>query len=386
MNARPRVLALFGARVIFGAERENIESLAALRERGCEVLCLVRHEAWNDAIPKALTARGLACAKVPYIDGWLPGWRLRITFRNPIAFIVGNWRFLKIVRRFRPTHIHAFNPFYVLSFLAGLLIVRTPMVYRAGDLPVGHRRLWRLLWRFIVWRTQRFIAVSRFIAREIELTGIEADRIELIYATPPARLGQSVAVVLPPADPTVSDIVFVGQIAEWKGPHVLIRAFRTLVEAFPRARLLIAGRISQWIGDEWARNLRDCVAQDVVLSSRVVFLGLVENVPALLQGRTVLVAPTLTEEPLGIVVMEAKAASLPAVVFPSGGLPEMIEHGVDGFVCRDKSTEALAEALKFYLTEPSLTLRQGVAAKASLRRFGVEKFASRWLTIYESTA
>src|SRR4029077_21069337 len=114
MSEQPRILALFGVRVIFGAERENIESLAALREQGCEILCLVRHEAWNHAIPKALAARGLACAPIPYIDGWLPGWRLWITLRNPVAFVVGNLRFLKIVRDFRPTHIHAFNSLHVL--------------------------------------------------------------------------------------------------------------------------------------------------------------------------------------------------------------------------------------------------------------------------------
>src|SRR5262245_38538587 len=98
MTSRPRILALFGARVIFGAERENIETLAALREQGCEVLCLVRDEAWNHAIPEALAARELACAPIPYIDGWLPGWRLHIMLRNPVAFVAGNWRFLKIVK------------------------------------------------------------------------------------------------------------------------------------------------------------------------------------------------------------------------------------------------------------------------------------------------
>ena len=96
------------------------------------ILCLVRHEAWNDHIPAALTARGLAWRKVPYIDGWLRGWRLRTMFRNPVAFLAGNWRVLKIAREFRPTHIHAFNTFYLLSFLPALVLVRTPIVYRAA--------------------------------------------------------------------------------------------------------------------------------------------------------------------------------------------------------------------------------------------------------------
>ena len=119
MEQRPRILALFGARVIFGAERENIDVLSALREEGCEVLCLVRHEAWNDHIPAVLQVHGLPSQRVPYIDGWLRGWRLWIIVRNPVALIAGNWRLLQVLRKFRPTHFHAFNPLYVLSFLPG---------------------------------------------------------------------------------------------------------------------------------------------------------------------------------------------------------------------------------------------------------------------------
>src|SRR5262249_46088005 len=160
----------FGSRVIYGAERENIESLAALHERGCEVLCLVRHESWNDHVPTALTARGLSWQKVSYIDGWLRGWRVRTLLRNPAAFIIGNWQFLKIGREFKPTHIHALNPFYVLSFAAALALVRAPMIYRAGDMPIMHRKIWRMVWRFVVARTRCFVAVSNFIASALRAT------------------------------------------------------------------------------------------------------------------------------------------------------------------------------------------------------------------------
>ena len=385
MSSRPRILVLFGAQVIFGAERENIESLAALREQGCEILCLVRHEDWNDHVPAALDARGLAWQKVPYIDGWLPGWRMRIMLRNPVAFIVGNWRFLKIARKFRPTHIHAFNPLYILSFLAALMLTRTPMIYRAGEKPVIHRWVWRMLWRFVVARTCCFVSVSSFIAGTLKATGVKAERIEVIHGVPSKRLGNDVLSAIPPPDSAMRDIVFVGQITEAKGPHLLVRAFRSVAESNAQARLLIAGRISEWSGDEWARDLRDSVVRDPTLRSRVMFLGFVENVPDLLRSREVLVAPSLVEEGLPLVVMEAKAAGIPSIVFPSGGLPEIIQHGVDGIICRDKSIGALIEALKSYLDDPSVAVRHGAAARVSLDCLGVRQFAGRWLAVYERT-
>jgi glycosyltransferase involved in cell wall biosynthesis len=378
-------MALFGARVIFGAERENIESLAALREQGCEVLCLVRNEDWNEHVLAALDARGLAWRKVPYIDGWLPGWRMRTILRNPVVFIVGNWRFLKIAQKFRPTHIHAFNSFYILSFLAALVLMRTPMIYRAGEKPVIHRWIWRMLWRFVIARTACFVPVSSFIAGELKATGVKAEQIEVIHGIPPKRLGKEVLSAMPPPDGAMRDIVFVGQVIQAKGPHLLVRAFRSVAESNAQARLLIAGRISEWSGDKWARDLRDSVVDDPALRSRVFFLGFVENVPDLLRGREVLVAPSVVEEGLGLVVMEAKAAGIPSIVFPSGGLSELIQDGVDGFVCRDKSVGTLVDALKSYLLDPSVAMRHGAAARVSLDRLGVPQFASRWLAVYERT-
>lgn len=385
MSSRPRIMALFGARVILGAERENIESLAALRQQGCEVLCLVRHEDWNDHVPAALHARGLAWRKVPYVDGWLPGWRMRIMLRNPIVFIVGNWRFLRIAREFRPTHIHAFNSLHILSFLGALMLIGTPMVYRAGERPVVHRWVWRVLWRAVIARTCCFVPVSSFLADALMATGVKARRIEVIHGVPPKRVRNDVESAIPACYGDMRDIVFVGQIIERKGVHLLVRAFRSVVEANPQARLLIAGRISEWSGDKWARDLRDSVAHDPALRSRVIFLGFVENIPEFLRGRELLVAPSLVEEGLGLVVMEAKAAGIPSIVFPSGGLPEMIQHEIDGFVCRDKTIEALVDALNYYLLDPSIAIRQGVAARLSLDRLGVSRFATNWLAVYERT-
>jgi hypothetical protein len=184
---KPRILALFGSRVIFGAERENIEVLSALRAQGCEVLCLVRHEEWNEPVRAALATRGLATRNVPYIDGWARQWPWILLVRNPIAWLVGNWRCLAIARTFRPTHIHAFNAFYVLSFLPAILWIGTPIVYRSGEVPVRHRWIWRRLWAIVVRRTGRFLAVSRFVAGSLEASGVPASRIEVIYGVPPVR-------------------------------------------------------------------------------------------------------------------------------------------------------------------------------------------------------
>ena len=382
MTMQPRILALFGGAVLFGQERGNIEALRALKEQGCEVLCLLRDDREGVLITHALHANGLSWIKVPYIEHRTPGRMWHFVFRNPVAFIRANWRFMGVVRKFRPTHIHAFNPLYVLNFLLGLTLVPVPMIYRAGDEPPIHNWAWRRLWWFVNRRTKHFVANSKFVARSLCGAGADDDCVSLIYNAPPRRIG-----LMPPKETWMGHgeefvIAYVGQIAEHKGVHILIDAFRVLAAEVPEAQLIIAGRISEWSGDAWGRKLRDVTSSDPIIGSRVAFVGDISNVPELMARASVHVTPSVFQDPAPNVVMEAKQASCPSIVFPRGGMPELIENGVDGFVCLEPTAEALVDALRHYLADAGLARRHGKAAWASLNRFGVNLFAERWLEVY----
>lgn len=383
MTVRPRIVALFGAGVIFGQERGNIEALCALRDEGCEILCLVRDESWNTNIPAALDAVGLAWRKVGYIEQRLPNRMLWFLFRNPFAFIRGNWQFLEVVKGFRPTHVHAFNSLYVFNFILALTLFDGPMIYRAGDAPTLHNWPWRQIWRFVVWRTDRFVANSLYVANELILGGVAPDTIRLIYSVPPRR--GAVAKFEPPQGLVVDDVRFayIGQISPEKGVDMLIEAFVRVAAEAHNARLFVAGRISDWSGDSWARRLRARALSDVDMRDRIFFLGYVDDVAGLLDLCDVHVCPSVWDEPLANVVIEAKLAARPSIVFSSGGLPEVVAHDVDGHICDDKTVDSLATALKRYIDDPSVAQRQGKAARASLGRLGTSDFAHAWRAVYE---
>ncbi len=382
MTERLRILALFGGAVVFGQERGNIEALAALKEQGCDILCLVRDEAWSTLIPTALDARGLAWRKVPFIEHRQPGRLPWLIFRNPIAFCRANWRFQRIAREFKPTHIHAFNQLYVLNFLIALAVIRVPIVFRAGDEPTTHNWLWRALWRFHLRRVDRFVANSQFILRSLCSSGVKPDRVTVIYNAPPQRTANAAERITVPLPRNARAIAFVGQISEHKGVHLLVEAFRQLARDYPDAWLLIAGRISEWIGDAWGQRLRELVTADEQIRERVAFLGYVEDVPGLLAQSEIHVAPSLFDDPSPNVVMEAKCAAKASIVFPRGGLMELIEHNVDGLVCSAASVPALIQSLRTYLDNPGLVQRHSEAARASLVRLRVPEFGSRWLEAY----
>lgn len=381
-NEPSRILVLFGSAVIFGAERGNLETLIALKAQGAEILCLVRDEAWSIHVPAALDARGIAWRKVPYVEQWRRDRAHVIFLRGPWAWLTANWRFLKALREFRPTHIHAYNQLFVSNFLIGLWLTRTPLVYRAGDEPILHNAFWRATWRFTVGRTSRFVANAEFIASSLRKHGVPNERISVIYNVPPARPQLTADNMKPEMPPGGRVIAFVGQIAEHKGPHLLVAAFRRLASEFPDIHLVIAGRISEWVGDAWGRALRERTANDAVIASRVSFLGEIEDVPTLLARCEFLVVPSMFNDPSPNVVMEAKRAGRACVVFPRGGIPELIEHDADGLICDDATVDALVLALRRYCADPTMAARHGAHGKSTISRFGHAEFADRWSAVY----
>lgn len=387
MAQQIRILALFGARVLFGQERANIETLGQLKERGCEVVCIVRDEDWPElkGIRKALEARGLKCVRLPHIDYPIRGWLLHAAKRNPLVFIKSNIAFLALIDRMQPTHIHAFNQFYVASFSWALFRSRVDLIYRCGDRPVLHNAFYRCVWRFVRWRSKYFVSDSNYIKKQLCSTGVPAEKISVIYAPAPKRVGAPPLPIVRMLDEPVFRFVYVGQITESKGVRILIDAFRIVARAHGNVHLLIAGRISNWSGDEWARNLRDEVGLDDLISSRIDFVGYVDKVAEVMARANVHVAPSLAEEGYGLVVVEAKEVRRPSIVFTSGGLAELVSDRETGLIAAEKTADALAKAMLTYVEDPDLARAHGDAAYQSIASLGILNFGDEWLKIYERT-
>ena len=94
--------------------------------------------------------------------------------------------------------------------------------------------------------------------------------------------------------------------------------------------------------------------------------------------------PSLPEirEAFGLVVLEAKVSGLPSVIFPSGGLPELIEDRVDGWISTEISADGLAEGLEYFIAHPKRTLMAGEAARKSADRFSLAQFRHEWERVF----
>ncbi|ACX51372.1 Domain of unknown function DUF1957 [Ammonifex degensii KC4] len=170
------------------------------------------------------------------------------------------------------------------------------------------------------------VCCSEYMRREVSgLFGIKHDKIKVIpNGVDPETLGVKGWRGPAPASPEPL-IVFLGRLVPEKGAQDLIRALPLIRKEIPGARLVLCGR------GYYEEELRRCVQREEV-EDCVTFAGFVDGRAreALLREAAVAVFPS-HYEPFGIVALEAMAAQVPVVVGDTGGLAELVEHGVDGF-------------------------------------------------------
>jgi L-malate glycosyltransferase len=142
------------------------------------------------------------------------------------------------------------------------------------------------------------------------------------------------------------------------------------------ARLLLAG-----IGPE-RTAVKEQVRQ-LGLEERVHFLGDQESIVDLMSMADLFLLPSATES-FGLAALEAMSCGLPVLASRVGGLPELIESGVDGWLCPLGDVEAFAAAGIELLRDTRLYGHMGRAARATAcERFSIARILPQYLECYQ---
>lgn len=163
-----------------------------------------------------------------------------------------------------------------------------------------------------------------------------------------------------------------GRICPEKGFHVALDAARRA--GLP---LLIAGETFRYQVHEtyFARE----VAPRLDTRRRFIGpIGLARKRRLLSAARCVLI-PSLAPETSSLVAMEALACGTPVIAFPSGALPEIVEHGSTGFIVNDE--QEMAEAI-----HAAAALEPEACRAAARERFSLERTVGRYFALYRELA
>jgi glycosyltransferase involved in cell wall biosynthesis len=177
--------------------------------------------------------------------------------------------------------------------------------------------------------------------------------------------------------PERQQALFVGVLERYKNIDGLAEAWRRAAPRIPEARLRIVGRGT--LAGTVERLVRDFPGQTEwteQLAQPEVALALDES--------TALVLPSRSEG-MGRVVVEAFCRGRPVLASRVGGIPDLVEEGVNGVLVEPHDTNGLAEALIRLLTDRALAERLAAGARASADRWTIspEEFARRLRTLVE---
>jgi len=224
-------------------------------------------------------------------------------------------------------------------------------------------------------RADRLIAISKFVAAELQRAGAPPDRIRLCYngidtdhfrRTPDLR--RSARRLFGIEDQALM-VLCVSRIATEKRLEIVIQSFARAVRTCPKAYLFVVGEIESAL---YFESLTRLVAGHG-LDGSVRFLSGVEDMRPLHAAADALILASL-REPFGTAVLEALAMQTPVIASRSGGIPEMIDESCGTLVDPD-SPEGFVGALRRVVDQDPDIVRKAVRGRAVVqRRFNLDDY------------
>lgn len=176
-------------------------------------------------------------------------------------------------------------------------------------------------------------------------------------------------------------VIYAGVLNPIKGIHHLINAFSLVAGQCPSAQLLIVGN------DENKSYCATLMKQikTLDLQVRVRILGVVpqSELALWMANSSVLVLPSLSEG-LPRVIIEAMATGTPVIASRVGGIPELVEDGIRGFLIPPGDENSLSQKIRWVLENPDKGRAMGDCARTFAEQlFSTESYVKGYRQIFE---
>jgi len=299
------------------------------------------------------------------------------------------WKLARVVKRWRPDVIHAHDP-HGIAMAALALSLGSSNRGSNGAAPalVASRRVDFHLQSnsFSRWKHRQvdcFIAASEAIRHMLLHDGVPEDRtvtvhegIDVDHVLGAPAVDVHAAFFLPHGAPVVGNVA---ALVPHKGQRHLIEAAHLVVQQMPDARFVI-------LGEGELREHLERQVKEYRLEKHVLLPGFRTDVLGCMKSFD-LVAMSSVTEGLGTSLLDAMAASRPIVATRAGGIPEIVEDGLNGVLVPPRDHREMARQIVRLLGDPALRKRMGEAGLVRVRKdFTVERMVERTAAVYARVA
>jgi len=173
---------------------------------------------------------------------------------------------------------------------------------------------------------------------------------------------------------------YVGRITFEKGIEYLIKAFVDIAKIADQIKLVIAGDGNK------KTELQELI-KELKLNKYVTFTGFIahEDIPSFYELCDVIVLPSIWNEPLSRVLLEAFHFGKPVIATKTGGTPEIIRDGENGLLIEPKNSEQLVDKILFLYKNPDVLKRiQEKAKNHSIKNLNSKIMTKKFVNMYET--
>lgn len=157
-----------------------------------------------------------------------------------------------------------------------------------------------------------------------------------------------------PEESTVIGIA--AAIRSWKGHEYILKAMPMILMEYPDTRLVIAGE-----GD--LRYHIEKIISELGLDKSVILTGHREDIPDVVASFDISVMASYASEGVPQFALQSMAAGKPVIGTDTGGIPEVVKDGINGFIIPPKDPAGIATAAKALLSDRALMEKMGEAGR-----------------------
>ncbi|MCI0530097.1 MAG: glycosyltransferase family 4 protein [Nitrospira sp.] len=360
------ILYIHGISEIGGAEKDLLNLLEHIDK-----------QQWDPIVvcpPNGPLLESVNQLKVPVYPMKLRSWR---KFKDLLAIPFAVWSLSKLIRELGVDVVHVNDYWWgPVAYMASQM-AQVPCIVHIRQ-EIEPRRI-KQYW---LKKPQRLIAISKCVRAVAVEAGVDSARVNVVYS----GINPSQTVVLSEGKkvrdqygllPNQPVIGTVANLFTRKGYEYLIQALVEINQKKAGIHCLIVGE-----GDEIYRSRLLDMVQKNGLEKVITFAGFQRDVLSYIAAMDIFVLPSILEG-FGIVLLEAMAMGKPIVATTVGGIPEIVEDQVTGFLVPPRDSSALAQKTIYLLENPSLREKLGQAGRARVfERFSVQRMASQLQDVY----
>jgi len=352
-----------------GRELDSVLLSKAYTEMGHNSLLICRKDT---PVDKAARNKGLQVWNTK-MDGYL----------NPVSKL----NLARQFRKFRPDVIDAHWTKDLSNIIvARSLYKRVPLILTKHVYSTVEKKDIFHTWTFK--KTDKVLAVSNLVKENLFNTvNVDPEKVETLYNGIdaekewfPGAYGNSFRREINCGDDDIL-IGMNGRLNEGKGQMELVEAMPIITAFLPSAKFVFAGRSEGQQELAYQQKLKERI-EELGLTDRVHFAGFRYDLPVIVDSCDLVVMCSRFET-FGMVLIESMAMEKPVIGTNAGGVPEIIEDGVNGRLYPPGNSRKLAECVIGILSDRKSALVMGKAGRGTvLQKFNLSKMAKDSEKIY----